>query len=231
MHWEALAEQAEISFRTIDHPLVVQNPWLRDFPFPVQRLIAKSIQLGTELYKSESDESVTDVVVDETTCSCFWYRKYGLPCQHLWYQHLTIGCLKQDNFNQWSAMWEEGGFELYFTRDWVFVKDSGEDDNEPDPVARRAAAIRLRMKECLEMIRSKHFELEEKAQELDEEAGQKLLGWWLRKLTQTAKGSWLASFDDFLSEHPELKKPEIRDPKQPWDGTLPSDVPISSACN
>lgn len=50
---------------------------------------------------------------DVVKCNCEFFRKYQLPCRHIFLQHCLFGTLTDQDFERWAFMWEECGFELY----------------------------------------------------------------------------------------------------------------------
>ena len=50
----------------------------------------------------------------------FW-RKYNLPCRHIFSQHLIFGYLTQKIWKHWTYAWEDADFEIYETTGVEYV--------------------------------------------------------------------------------------------------------------
>ncbi|MBO0793899.1 MAG: hypothetical protein J2P36_23515 [Ktedonobacteraceae bacterium] len=216
--FDTRAEKAAIEFRTRSSPACIEHPWLKRFPYPVQALIEQQIQQGKELY--DGDDEWDFHLIHNTACACSFYRKYSLPCAHIWCQHLTLNTLRDADFLQWSTGWEDSGFEIYHDRVCEYYAKGGDDEDAQDQ------RPRLEMREVLELIKSKHFELEEEASKMDVQQREQFINWWLRKLHTSTSGLFKACLEEFHNDSG-LQKPEIKQ-AEPWEGT--STAPISSYC-
>lgn len=108
--WHQRALVAEKKFRSTILPQVAMFPHLQKLPTPVQNLLADQIKLANAAMNSlDAPKELNDVA----ECDCEFYRKYQLPCSHIFVQHQLFGTLKEEDFERWALMWEESGFELY----------------------------------------------------------------------------------------------------------------------
>ena len=48
-------------------------------------------------------------------CYCLYRNRYLLPCKHIFHEHI-YGDLKLDAWRMFQGMFEEGGFEVYESR-------------------------------------------------------------------------------------------------------------------
>jgi hypothetical protein len=128
------ADEARINFRgkTLPEGALVPGK----FPLPVQNLLSPEIREGKKLCDdgelpcanmlqdirpSQNDENddgngeLFDWDWSNAACDCRFYRKWRLPCRHLFHLHfVTDGqTLTPLRLQQWSLYWEDYGFELY----------------------------------------------------------------------------------------------------------------------
>jgi hypothetical protein len=47
------------------------------------------------------------------SCRCQFYRKWQLPCRHIWQHHILFRVLTPDAMAAFSFAWDEGGYEIY----------------------------------------------------------------------------------------------------------------------
>lgn len=115
--YETRATKNMLSFRSRVLPEATIVPQLRRFPVPVQQLMAKQIREaskrvddGEDIYDALFDEKVEyfDDGVDRfgvklplreirtyssPTCECRFFRRWQLPCCHVFQHHITYGSL------------------------------------------------------------------------------------------------------------------------------------------
>ena len=116
----------------------------------------------------------------QLSCHCQFFRKYRLPCRHIFYADtIWSGTITEDHWKQFAWLFDESGFEIYET--WASI-DCPDDvfDEEMGVPARR----KLAMWEVLEQVRVNFFGLEEAlvSQELALEDVNKLMEGWIRSL-------------------------------------------------
>src|SRR5207247_8006825 len=54
-----------------------------------------------------------ECAVGSISCDCLFFRKYRLPCRHIFHHHLMYNSLNDSIFTEWSRQWDEYGFEVY----------------------------------------------------------------------------------------------------------------------
>ena len=108
-------------FRTRTLPHNVLLPGLQRFPIPVQTLLTPKIQEGKRMCE-DGDLIMPGLLVDvdidtdnssnffwsEAQCECRFYRKWRLPCGHLFHHHFVNEgqTLTEARLMQWSDLWE-----------------------------------------------------------------------------------------------------------------------------
>jgi hypothetical protein len=92
----------------------------------VQQLLSEQIRIAEHAF--EDNEEPRDFAIEDSQgdyipsiCDCRFFRKWQLPCQHIWHHYLVYGSLTETTMETWKWMWEKGGYELYKTREakWV----------------------------------------------------------------------------------------------------------------
>jgi hypothetical protein len=119
------------NFRTKTVSYAQKFPELKVFPFPVQRLIAQEIKEAHSIYENENEIEE----LDTTECSCQFYKKYYLPCKHMFYtdlimeevemdlkkNHVVQRFLGTEDWMKFQRGWAECGYEIYFSKEAVLV--------------------------------------------------------------------------------------------------------------
>ena len=171
--WDLKASVAERKFRSTILPQVAEYPHLQKLPSPVQALLVTEIDAANNLLSSADEPRDLD---DKITCDCEFYRKYQLPYRDIWVQHILFNTLQEEHFARWAFMWEDQGFELYegisseyYTRDV---------DSEVGAPARR----RLDLRETLESLKSKYYDLEETVTQLPPDLADDVIKRWVARL-------------------------------------------------
>lgn len=119
----------------------------------MQELIAAQIKKARE--KISAGEISKDDFTDDLSCHCLFYRQYQLPCSHLWRLHIERNAFGEGDWERWSYMFEEGGFEIYeSTIKEYAAKDICKEPNGP-------SKDMLKLCERLEEIKRGLYELEE----------------------------------------------------------------------
>jgi len=91
-------------------------------------------EIASAISKHEDGEEPLVFEVEDTqgngrapVCDCRFFQKWQLPCSHIWQHHICFGSLTESAMETWNWMWEDGGYELYESREsqWVAyrVKD------------------------------------------------------------------------------------------------------------
>jgi len=173
--WENRATVAKTKFHGKHLVIAAGFPAMRQLPFPIQRLI------GTEIVQAEELDRQSYPIHpqgDELSCKCKFYRKYLLPCRHIFYWENRIGgVLREYHWNKWIYMFEQGisGYEIYesISTEWI-EEDIYQGIGAP---ARR----KLQVREILAAIMQKYYEIEEAIAEegWPEEQAQEAIQEWL----------------------------------------------------
>ena len=71
--YDLRARKAAMDFRTRRDPMVTEEPWLADFPYPVQKLITQQMKLANDMV--EDNEELMSLE-DENICTYSFYRRY-----------------------------------------------------------------------------------------------------------------------------------------------------------
>lgn len=214
------AEETRINFRgkTLAEEALV--PGIVQFPLPVQNLLSPEIREGKKLCDdgevprtdvlqdirpSQNEESDNDELFDWDwsigSCDCRFYRKWRLPCRHLFHLHfVTDGqTLTTSRLQQWSLYWEDYGFELY---------EVNKQYTAFNPVLREEGAIspqdRVAAREVTETLLSSFYELEQAAHRQLGQEGRSFIEWWIGKLRAAATQLKDLKFDDWKAELPEV---------------------------
>ena len=90
---------------------------------------------------------------DKNICTCSFYRRYQLPCRHIWANHLLYGCLKKEDYERWAHMWEESGYEIYETIESIYI-EQGVDDK-----ISTLEYYWLEIQETLELIKAQYYRI------------------------------------------------------------------------
>lgn len=178
--WENRACKEEASFRTTVMAEAKDYPQLREFPYPVQKLIVQQYKEAVQII--ENGDEPAGEMPDELICpiSCLFYRQYQLPCKHLWHYNILFDSFHDDDWTRWAELFEDGGFEVYETTGKVHVDDGNHDVMEgPD-------RHMLEVREVLDHVKDKYYEMAEYTAEWTAEEQNPIIErWisWLGKLT------------------------------------------------
>ena len=61
-------------------------------------------------------------ILEASVCSCPFYRKYMLPCWHIFFMDLFIdeGFITDNDWNTFTRDWKECGYEIYYAQESVY---------------------------------------------------------------------------------------------------------------
>jgi hypothetical protein len=201
------------------------HPWLKAFPYPVQKLIVNEIDQAYSLLSDIHERDFKHADAANLSCTCVFFLAYQVPCRHLIAHQLTLPIFTEAAVEQWVYMWDDTGFEMYgrITADYFAGNLEGE--------IGAPSHSRLTMKEVCDLIREKYYEQEKLAAYLDSTTRVRYLNWWVKGLANITAKVWKANVEDWLLEHelPSLHELITGSPP-PWDGSLPISTPISTAC-
>jgi hypothetical protein len=105
---------------------VATYPALRAYAYPFQLLIAKEIEEGFKLCTMAAE--LMPIEKHMPWCSCTFFRKYLLPCAHMFQLDLTAGGWFDDAI--WQSFGEsslESGYDVYVRRELERVEEAPED--------------------------------------------------------------------------------------------------------
>jgi len=200
--YERRAEEVERKWRTRQHPLAVEFPELRVFPYPVQQLLVEEIHQGKLLVGEEevpeplaaAPEVDSQGGIRPPSCRCQFYQKWQLPCRHIWQHHILFGVLTPDAMDAFSFAWDEGGFEIYegVTTEWV---EKGVREAIGAPVRRR-----LDLREVLDGLLAKYYALEADVKEMAPDDADRVMTWWIGRLTEATGAMGTIGLNQFVQE-------------------------------
>ena len=191
----ALKRKADFRDRCAEVGLI---PGLKYFPSPVQNLMVPEVYEGQRLhddgetpraYLLEPLDDDNWVVEDDSQlttgplvmkCDCRFYRRWRLPCRHLFQYHFAGDTLINSSCRYWGELWEDHGFELY---------ESSESYRElpktaVEPVATRE---RLHAREVIENMTASYYDLESWAlTHKGPVEGREFIAWYITQLQEAA---------------------------------------------
>ncbi len=152
LEWDKKACKTEHEFRTKHIADTVHIPNIRRFPYPIQLILVQ------EMNKAENcgeEEELPREIDDAIGCKCLFWRRYQLPCRHIFYQHMLFQILTDEDWEAFAFAWEDCGFEGYETAGPEYaIKEMYEEIGAP---ARR----KLNLREVLDGLHAKYYALEE----------------------------------------------------------------------
>lgn len=190
--WDQRAHKALVKFRSCILPQVAPYPYLYKLPTPVQIMLANEIKAANDIMATAGEDPYE--LDDELRCSCQFYRKYQLPCQHIWHQHILYDIISEEDFERYTFMWEDSGFEIY-ERVTTEYFERGIDAEIGAPARRR-----LDIKEALDGIRSRYYALEEQVAAMPKEAADEVVRWWISKLDRITGPLRRGGVEEFKAE-------------------------------
>jgi hypothetical protein len=125
------------------------------FPYPIQKLIVgEAMAMSARIEKGKPPPNL-----EMPECHCIFFRRYLLPCKHMFHQHL-FGCNPGELLT--TNVWE--GFQMAFMEAGLEVYESRELVEVPEPVQtlaeKDAEARRLQVNELMERVRDKYWIVE-----------------------------------------------------------------------
>jgi hypothetical protein len=103
-----------------------QYPELAKFPLVFQQLIVSEFNSAIEMLLSNEQHST--ISQDNAKCGCMFYKKYLLPCKHMFLLDLvtTNGWFTQDVWRKFILYNQECGFDIYSSYEGRSVQDQVE---------------------------------------------------------------------------------------------------------
>jgi hypothetical protein len=144
------ATRTKLDFRTKSISEAVNYPSLLGFPNPVQSLLLDEIRMFEK--RLEDGKPMPNHDIPE--CHCQFFRKYMLPCKHLFHRDINGDFLMDDHWTGFRNMFVESGFDVYVTRIEVI------EEQLVDPRLVEAEEQRLQFYAAMEEVREYWFALE-----------------------------------------------------------------------
>ena len=175
---------SSIAFRTTMTPECQECSHLRKFPYPVQKLIVDQWKLAAKELTDE--ETSADEFFDELICLVDWlfWRQYQFSCKHLWHYNIVFDAFQSSDWAIWAEMFEDSGFEMYETSISLKV----ERHEEIEEIERHM----LQMKEVLNAIKKKYYEIAEHTADWTAKKRQSQMQRWI---------DWLNKLISFIKRH------------------------------
>jgi hypothetical protein len=193
LQWFAKSRVTALYFRTKTLSEARLEPGLGLFPFPVQKLLARELQLARQYVDDCVELRCYD---DELTCSCDFWRKYSLPCVHLWHRHLLFGSITMEAFAEFASLFEESGFEIYERFDSEFVEKLILPKDEAMLAEERDT---LHTREILEQLRAKWFNILEETSSMETSQREAIRVNWVGSLARALGPFMRATARSFLA--------------------------------
>jgi hypothetical protein len=201
--YDTRAETRRHQFWTRHNPLWKDFEALKEFPYPVQNLLAKEIRLAKDLCV-ENDEQLLVSSAPEADSQgnakppicgkpCWFFEKWQLPCSHIWRQHMLFRVLTSEAVSHYSFVWKEGGFEHYETTGTKWV--------ERDIREAIGAPVRKRIdvREVLDGLIQQYFCLEEEIREFPPLEAERVVNWWIQELSKRAGSMEGTGLEQFMA--------------------------------
>ena len=144
------ATRTELEFRTKKTSETTAYPFLVGFPHPIQLLLVDEIRAFQR--RVEEGKPMPDHEAPE--CNCQFFRKYMLPCRHLFHRNLAGDFLTDEHWDIFQSMFEEMGLDVYVSRVQV------QEEVQEDPLQRQAEVRRFEFYAVMEQVREHWFGLE-----------------------------------------------------------------------
>jgi hypothetical protein len=164
----------------------LKHPWLENFRYQVQLLLLAEIEAAEKL--TEADEP--PFLLPNGACEYKFARSYWLPCRHVIYTYEFLGSIEEPNWSEFAELFEESGFDIYYTRGLVEV-----DEDHIDALSHNFEA-KLFLSETLNQIRTRFYEVTEFSDTLTLDKKERLLKRWRDELTNFSSNFIGQSFSE-----------------------------------
>jgi len=158
------------------------------FPVPIQKLL---LDQSNAMHKRISAGKVPPTL-SEISCSCGFFRKFLLPCKHIFHSDYLFKSITSEDWTGWAEIFEEGGYEVYETMGTVHVRDRQEETHG------ERTRRKLEVGTVLEGIRARFFELKEEVRELEQEEAHVVMTNWVQGLTESGQELMATTFTELL---------------------------------
>lgn len=134
-----------------------QYPEIGSLPVPIQKLIAPELEaVGERIAQGKPIPEFEE----DLLCTCRFARKYRLPCRHIFHLDGEEKVLTPEKWEQFNAMFEDCGFEVYESMGWIEV---GEEIKATPDSCRIGSVLQLR--ELEERLRQQLYVVHEMMEE------------------------------------------------------------------
>ncbi len=211
--YDKRAELEERNWRAGKFPEVGLYPGMEKLPTPVQKLILRERE-EAELRIAEGEDPRE--LGEGSECDCLFWRRYSLPCRHLFQLDMLFGGRFQEedwqevrspilghlfftfytNDLQYALRFEDCGFEVYEGLE-AYRREAPEPmEDAPGPAERRLA-----VREVLDSVQERYYALEEATSGWEEEKKAKFFGRWVGQLGAVMGTVRKAGVCDFVEEN------------------------------
>ena len=190
--YDARAQKTAYDWKRKKLSATLEYPWLIIFPYPVQLKLLDEIRAAETLAESGNESSFSE----SSFCDCRFARSYWLPCRHVIHA-FNLGSIEEPNWDEYAALFDELGFEIYVTRNLKEV------DKEVGELARDLGA-KLVTSEALDQIRTRFFEVAEYGVSLDENERDRLFKRWEDELADYTSAFIGRSFEEWFHRSDEI---------------------------
>lgn len=147
---------------------------------------------GVSLIQSQVHDEEAVFEWQSAACECRFYRKWRLPCRHLFHHHFANNqqTLTKRRLAQWSDLWASGGYDLYERAEFSAALPPSTQRVGESP------AQRIQAREVTETLLSEFYDLERAAYlQYGPVEGRAFVGWWIGKLRNAAALMTAVNFD------------------------------------
>ena len=153
---------------------------------------------------------------DDLLCQCNFYRgyQYQLPCQHIWQFHLMNGVITPNDWTRWASIFGDSGFEIYETTTKTYAI------KEIHSVIGGPAKHMLKIREVLDDIKTRVFELDKLTLGFTPEQKDRYLMLWVQNLKKMTRQIRKTAAKDALKQLQEeglVLIGEVAEEVQAWD--------------
>ena len=162
-------------------------------------MLASRIRLAEQLV---DDGEESRELTDELSCDCLWFRRWLLPCEHVFQHQLLLGVMTPQYWRDLSHTWEESGFEVYEASEELAV------DRELASEVTAPARRKLQVREICDSIKECYYSLEEQIKELELEGPDvdNAINYWITGLTKATGSLIQQSIREVVAGIPRLER-------------------------
>jgi hypothetical protein len=192
--YEARALRKEDDFYGRQLSEAQRYPRLATFPLPLQKRTRTELRIA-RAFKKDGASSRREFD-NPAECECSFYRKYLIPCRHIWYRHITHHTISDEQWDTWQQQFKENGMEVYEVRTKIVV------DLPPPsvPVFTARETYTLQYREISERLRTAWYDFMDETEGLPEVDRIKCMKNWLNSLNQGVNELYRKAARDFLQD-------------------------------